>query len=88
MSELFERIKRKPFVARIYHVMHPSYSTCGCCGLPWAVAKPHHIDMTEPTDESCGGGFFLFANGVGSTNLLTKLRMPSLTYINFGFSMA
>lgn len=58
MSELLERIKRKPFVAGVYRMMHPSYSTCGCCGLPWAVAKPHHIDMVECTDEHCGRGFF------------------------------
>lgn len=58
MSELLERIKRKHLVARLYRAMHPSNSTCGCCGLPWAVAKPHHVDMIEPTDESCGGGFF------------------------------
>lgn len=58
MSGRFERIKRKPFMARLYRVLYPTYSTCVCCGLPWAVVKAHIIDMTECADEHCGRAFF------------------------------
>lgn len=58
MSNILERIKRTPFIAGVYRMMHPSFSACGCCGLPWAVAKNHTVDMVECTDEHCGSGFF------------------------------
>ena len=52
-----ERLKRLPFVAAIYRALHPSNSTCGCCGLPWAVVKNHTIHMEE-NDRGGGSGFF------------------------------
>ena len=52
-----ERLKRLPFVAAIYRALHPSNSTCGCCGLPWAVVKSHTIEMEE-NDHGGGSGFF------------------------------
>ena len=40
---IIERLKRKPIVAAIFRRLHPYYSTCGCCGLPWKVAEPHIV---------------------------------------------
>ena len=53
-----ERLKRLPFVAKIYRSLHPTYSTCGCCGLPWAVVKSHTIAMQECNEKHSGHGFF------------------------------
>ena len=58
MIDLLERIIRVPFISSIFRIMHPNYGTCGCCGLPWALAEGHSIDMVECTDEHCGEGFF------------------------------
>ena len=58
MGNLIERIKRTGLLVRYYQTLHPDNSTCGCCGLPWAVVKPHSIDMVECTNEHSGQGFF------------------------------
>ena len=55
---MIERLKRLSFVASAYRAMHPYNTTCGCCGLPWAVVRIHFIDMVECTDEHSGSGFF------------------------------
>ena len=43
-------MKRLKPIAAIYRRLYPSYSTCGCCGLPWDVVKPHFIKLTEYID--------------------------------------
>jgi len=44
-TEELEQIKRHPEVARAYRKLYPHHSTCGICGLPWSVAKPHHVNL-------------------------------------------
>jgi len=58
MEQIIERLKRLPFVAAQYRRLHPSNSTCGCCGLPWAVVTPHSIQMRDPRPGVSGSGFF------------------------------
>lgn len=55
---MLERIKRNKLIALIYRALHPSYSTCFICGLPWSNCKIHDIEMVKCTDEHCGEGFF------------------------------
>lgn len=41
---IIERLKRKPIVAAIFRALHPDYSTCRCCGLPWKVIEHHRVN--------------------------------------------
>ena len=43
--KILEELKRLPFVTPIYRALHPTNSTCGCCGLPWASVKHHIVKM-------------------------------------------
>lgn len=45
--KIIEKIKRLPFVTPIFRMLHPTNSTCGCCGLPWASVKHHTIMMAK-----------------------------------------
>ena len=49
---MLERLKRLPFVVKFLQIRHPSNSTCGICGLPWASCKSHDITIKQ------GYGFF------------------------------
>lgn len=51
---IIERLKRKPIVAAIFRALHPCYSTCRCCGLPWKVTEPHLVHYINAP----GMGFF------------------------------
>ena len=58
MKNIFERLKRLPFVAALLRMKHPYESHCFICHLPWSSCKHHFVDLTECTDEHCGEGFF------------------------------
>lgn len=59
MSERLKRLRRLPYVAKMYRAMNPTYSTCLICGLPWNKCGEHHtITMRECTDDHCSEGFF------------------------------
>ena len=42
-----DELKRLPFVASALSTIHPDYSTCGVCGLPWCECKPECIEINE-----------------------------------------
>lgn len=44
-----EELKRLPFVSAVLAIIHPHYSTCGVCGLPWCECKRECIDINEHT---------------------------------------
>lgn len=58
MSALSERLKRLGPVVKYYQKKYPSNSTCFHCSLPWSVANPHSITVSECTEEHSGSGFF------------------------------
>ena len=55
---MIEKIKRWPIVAWFLRLIHPCYSTCRICGLPWCACESHSISVVECTDFRAGSGFF------------------------------
>lgn len=45
--QILEKAKRLPPIPIIYRIIHPSYSSCGICGLPWSNCNPHEIMVNE-----------------------------------------
>ena len=59
ISERLKRLRRLPYVAKMFRAMNPSYGHCLICGLPWNKSGKHHtVSMRECTDDHCGEGFF------------------------------
>lgn len=42
-----DELKRLPFVASALSTIHPDYSTCGVCGLPWCECERECIEINE-----------------------------------------
>ena len=42
-----DELKRLPFVASALSAIHPDYSTCGVCGLPWCECERECIEINE-----------------------------------------
>lgn len=77
-----EEIKRLPFVVKAYQYLYPSYSTCGICGLPWAVCKPKFIELDDSV-----GTFSVCEHCWNKATLPELMRVHTATYIRQCHSM-
>lgn len=71
-----EEIKRLPLVVKAYQHLYPDNTTCGICGLPWAVCKPKFIEL----DDSLGT-FSVCEHCWNKATLLEAMEAHTRTYI-------
>lgn len=62
-----EEIKRKPIIVKFLQLIHPKYSTCYICGLPWSNCKKHVVEYSKRR------GMFVVCEYCWQNNDLDKL---------------
>ena len=71
-----DELKRLPFVSAALVTIHPHYSTCGVCGLPWCECKRECIDINEHT-----GVFYVCGYCFRHSSLEEVLRATAKGYM-------
>lgn len=71
-----EKLKRIPIVVRLLQLLHPAYSRCTICGLPWSNCESHTIQVTR------GKGFFHVCQYCWERNDIHTLKQACIPVYN------